>query len=87
MHVVAGHGRPQACQFLGITEEPTISLEHLTGAHSHQKFGTTQFQDSVDHSSRLSSSNEFQYTGRENEGNRLYFYRARLLATIGAIHK
>jgi DNA modification methylase len=30
MHVVAGHGRLQACQLLGITEVPTISLEHLT---------------------------------------------------------
>jgi DNA modification methylase len=30
MHVVAGHGRLQACQLLGITVVPTISLEHLT---------------------------------------------------------
>jgi ParB-like chromosome segregation protein Spo0J len=30
MQVVAGHGRLQACQLLGIMEVPTISLEHLT---------------------------------------------------------
>ena len=34
MHVVAGHGRLQACQLLGITEVPTISLEHLTEAQA-----------------------------------------------------
>lgn len=30
MQVVAGHGRLQACKLLGITEVPTIRLEHLT---------------------------------------------------------
>ena len=34
MHVVAGHGRLRACQFLGVTEVPTISLEHLTEAQA-----------------------------------------------------
>jgi DNA modification methylase len=34
MQVVAGHGRLQACQLLGITEVPTISLEHLTEAQA-----------------------------------------------------
>jgi len=34
MQVVAGHGRLQACQVLGITEVPTISLEHLTEAQA-----------------------------------------------------
>src|SRR6185312_15036476 len=34
MQVVAGHGRLQACQMLGITEVPTISLEHLTEAQA-----------------------------------------------------
>lgn len=29
-HVIAGHGRLLACQQLGITEVPTISLSHLT---------------------------------------------------------
>jgi DNA modification methylase len=32
--VVAGHGRLQACQLLGINEVPTISLEHLTAAQA-----------------------------------------------------
>ena len=30
MQVVAGHGRLEACKLLGITEVPTIRLEHLT---------------------------------------------------------
>lgn len=30
MQVVAGHGRLQACKLLGLTEAPTIRLEHLT---------------------------------------------------------
>lgn len=30
MQVVAGHGRLQACKLLGLTEVPTIRLEHLT---------------------------------------------------------
>ena len=34
MQVVAGHGRLQACQVLGITEVPTIRLEHLTEAQT-----------------------------------------------------
>ena len=34
MQVVAGHGRLQACQLLGIREVPTISLEHLTEAQA-----------------------------------------------------
>jgi hypothetical protein len=34
MQVVAGHGRLQACQLLGITEVPTISLEHLIEAQA-----------------------------------------------------
>ncbi len=34
MQVVAGHGRLQACQLLGITEVPTIRLEHLTEAQA-----------------------------------------------------
>jgi len=32
--VIAGHGRLQACQLLGITEVPTIRLEHLTEAQA-----------------------------------------------------
>jgi len=28
--IIAGHGRLEACKLLGITEVPTISLEHLT---------------------------------------------------------
>ncbi|MGA3229924.1 MAG: ParB/Srx family N-terminal domain-containing protein, partial [Candidatus Binatus sp.] len=32
--VVAGHGRVRACQQLGRTEVPTISLEHLTEAQA-----------------------------------------------------
>jgi DNA modification methylase len=34
LQIVAGHGRIQACQLLGITEVPTISLEHLTEAQA-----------------------------------------------------
>jgi ParB-like chromosome segregation protein Spo0J len=34
MQIVAGHGRLQACQVLGITEVPTISLERLTEAQA-----------------------------------------------------
>jgi hypothetical protein len=34
MQVVAGHGRLEACQLLGIMEVPTISLEHLTEAQA-----------------------------------------------------
>ncbi len=32
--VIAGHGRLEACQLLGITEVPTIRLEHLTEAQA-----------------------------------------------------
>lgn len=32
--VIAGHGRLLACQVLGITEVPTIRLEHLTEAQA-----------------------------------------------------
>jgi hypothetical protein len=32
--VVAGHGRLQACQLLGITEVPTILVEHVTEAQA-----------------------------------------------------
>lgn len=34
MQVVAGHGRLQACKLLGLTEAPTILLEHLTEAQT-----------------------------------------------------
>jgi DNA modification methylase len=34
MQVVAGHGRLQACKLLGLTEAPTIRLEHLTEAQA-----------------------------------------------------
>ena len=32
LYVIAGHGRIQACQLLGLAEVPTINLEHLTDA-------------------------------------------------------
>ena len=32
LRVIAGHGRVQACQILGLHEVPTISLEHLSAA-------------------------------------------------------
>jgi len=32
--VIAGHGRVQAAQLLGIAHIPTIQLEHLTGAQT-----------------------------------------------------
>jgi DNA modification methylase len=34
MQVVAGHGRLRACKLLGLTEAPTIRLEHLTDAQA-----------------------------------------------------
>ncbi len=34
MQVVAGHGRIQACKQLGLTEVPTILLEHLSEAQT-----------------------------------------------------
>lgn len=52
----------------------TIALVDSTGnivtSYSYDPFGNTTVAGTV-------SSNEFQYTGRENEGNGLYFYRAR----------
>src|SRR5207244_188381 len=34
LNVVSGHGRLLACRQLGLTEVPTISLEHLTSAQA-----------------------------------------------------
>jgi DNA modification methylase len=34
MQILAGHGRFQACKLLGITEVPTIRLDHLTEAQA-----------------------------------------------------
>jgi len=43
---------------------------NLATQYSYDPFGNTTV-------SGATNSNEFQYTGRENEGNGLYFYRAR----------
>jgi RHS repeat-associated protein len=52
----------------------TVALTDSSGAvatqYTYEPFGNTS-------SSGSSSSNSFQYTGRENDGTGLYFYRAR----------
>jgi RHS repeat-associated protein len=57
----------------------TIALVDATGnlvtSYSYDPFGNTI-------ATGTSNSNEFQYTGRENEGNGLYFYRARYYSPL-----
>jgi RHS repeat-associated protein len=57
----------------------TIALVDSTGSisttYSYDPFGNTIV-------SGASNSNVFQYTGRENEGNGLYFYRARYYSPV-----
>jgi len=57
----------------------TIALVDSSGtvqtAYSYDPFGGTTVSGS-------SNANEFQYTGRENEGNGLYFYRARYYSPL-----
>ena len=57
----------------------TIALVDASGniatAYSYDPFGNTT-------SAELVSSNPSQYTGRENEGNGLYFYRARYYSPL-----
>ncbi len=57
----------------------TIALVDSSGtvqtSYIYNPFGGTSVTGS-------SNSNEFQYTGRENEGNGLYFYRARYYAPL-----
>jgi RHS repeat-associated protein len=57
----------------------TIALVNASGGlvtqYAYDPFGNTTF-------SGATSSNAFQYTGRENEGNGLYFYRARYYSAV-----
>ena len=39
LKVIAGHGRLLACRYLGRTEVPTISLEHLSEAQARDSMG------------------------------------------------
>jgi RHS repeat-associated protein len=48
---------------------------NLVTQYSYDPFGNTTATGSV-------NSNGFQYTGRENEGNSLYFYRARYYSPV-----
>ena len=48
---------------------------NIATSYSYDPFGNTT-------SSGLASSNASQYTGRENDGNGLYYYRARYVETI-----
>jgi YD repeat-containing protein len=54
---------------------------NLVTQYAYDPFGNTSV-------SGAASSNGFQYTGRENEGNGLYFYRARyLFVGLGQIYQ
>jgi RHS repeat-associated protein len=55
---------------LGSTLALTNSSGNITAQYGYDAFGNTV-------SSGSTSTNVFQYTGRENDGNGLYFYRAR----------
>lgn len=55
---------------LGSTLELTDSNGNLQTTYSYDPFGNTSITGAT-------SSNVFQYTGRENDGNGLYYYRAR----------
>jgi RHS repeat-associated protein len=57
----------------------TIALADTNGNvvthYAYDPFGNSTFSGSV-------NSNVFQYTGRENEGNGIYFYRARYYSAV-----
>jgi RHS repeat-associated protein len=55
---------------LGSTIALVDSSGNLTTLYAYDPFGNTTVLGTA-------NANEFQYTGRENEGNGLYFYRAR----------
>jgi len=55
---------------LGSTVGLVDATGNLTTSYSYDPFGNTT-------ASGAASANQFQYTGRESEGNGLYFYRAR----------
>lgn len=63
-----------AASFLSDALGSTLALTDSTGSlqtqYTYEAFGHTS-------SSGLTSSNALQYAGRENEGNGLYYYRAR----------
>jgi RHS repeat-associated protein len=48
---------------------------NLQTAYSYDPYGNTTV-------SGQSNGNQFQYTGRENDGNGLYYYRARYYSSL-----
>ena len=60
---------------LGSTVALVDSSGNLVTQHAYDPFGNTTV-------SGAANSNAFQYTGRENEGSGLYYYRARYVDTI-----
>lgn len=55
---------------LGSTIALVDASGNIVASYSYDPFGNTIV-------SGAANANEFQYTGRENEGNGLYYYRAR----------
>jgi RHS repeat-associated protein len=60
---------------LGSTIALVDSNGHVQTSYTYDPFGGTSVTGT-------SSPNEFQYTGRENEGNGLYFYRNRYYSPV-----
>ena len=60
---------------LGSTIALVDSSGNIDTSYTYDAFGGTSV-------TRTSNANEFQYTGRENEGNGLYFYRNRYYAPL-----
>ncbi|HEY6254148.1 MAG TPA: RHS repeat-associated core domain-containing protein, partial [Candidatus Angelobacter sp.] len=60
---------------LGSTIALVDSSGSLQTSYTYDPFGNTSVTGT-------SNANEFQYTGRENEGNGLYFYRARYYSPL-----
>jgi RHS repeat-associated protein len=60
---------------LGSTIALVDSSGNIAASYSYDPFGNTT-------ASGTPNANEFQYTGRENEGNGLYYYRARYYSPL-----
>lgn len=60
---------------LGSTIALVNSSGNVSTSYTYDPFGNTSVTGT-------SNANEFQYTGRENEGNGLYYYRARYYSTL-----
>ncbi len=60
---------------LGSTIALVDSIGNVQTAYTYDPFGNTSVTGT-------SNTNEFQYTGRENEGNGLYYYRARYYSPL-----